>query len=72
MPGSTVKIMPSRSDDVRGRDEERRLVDLGADRVAGAVQAGAEVRVRLDDVALGGVDAAAPSRRARVIATAAA
>ena len=43
---------------VRGRDEERRLVDLGADRVAGAVQAGAELRMGLDDHALGGVDVA--------------
>ena len=33
-------------------------MDLGADRVAGAVQAGADLRVRLDDRALRGVDVA--------------
>ena len=43
---------------VRAGDQERRLVDLGADRVARAVQAGADLRVGLDDRALRGVDVA--------------
>ena len=57
--------------DLGRRDQERRLVDLGADRVARAVQAGADLGVRFHDDSLRRVDVAGrvpePRRRDRVV-----
>ena len=58
MPGSIVSTVPPHERRVAARRQERRLVDVDADRVAGTVQARAELRRGLDDRALGGVDVA--------------